>query len=539
MDQSDLEAFLDFNQMASPAMDKGKGRLTQTPTLTSPSSFQYFDLPDEQQTPMQPSHDYGQYKQQIGLPLQSQSMFASYNSGVFGSQMLEAAGSSSSNGGGMLGGDLDSFFNYSQTDDLVDPSFILKEEEQQSPIRYYPGMHQQQAELAKQMMLKQKQREAAEQQRAEASRRSASLQPLDQMRDETISRVMNEMRRNSSISDAVSPPTSHVLPNIKGRRDDEDMDDDERLLNSEEGKKLSSKERRQLRNKVSARAFRSRRKEYIGQLEAQIAAKSNEANALKRENQALMAENARYHALAEKLISHPAFMPYLEELSRDPSIADSIAQIASGTPPASSQSSIPKDVPQFSSSHFIPSNNDAIVGMALIPEIPVDLSSLNIGSNHWPLPQSMDTFHTQVFAVTEVTPTVEPIDVSALSGKGEDVVSQYLEDEEEKPSFPEISTPQSTEEVKETSEALFDENDPTETLFATESSTPKRTDSEPEREPEQEPIFGGLPAEKAFARYEVVVVAEVDEEVFATELNLKFARLEASFRRLEAMAERF
>ena len=37
-------------------------------------------------------------------------------------------------------------------------------------------------------------------------------------------------------------------------------DEDERLLASEEGKKLSSKERRQLRNKVSARAFRSRRK---------------------------------------------------------------------------------------------------------------------------------------------------------------------------------------------------------------------------------------------------------------------------------------
>ncbi|GAM91588.1 hypothetical protein ANO11243_096400 [Dothideomycetidae sp. 11243] len=39
------------------------------------------------------------------------------------------------------------------------------------------------------------------------------------------------------------------------------MDEDERLLASEEGKKLSSKERRQLRNKVSARAFRSRRKD--------------------------------------------------------------------------------------------------------------------------------------------------------------------------------------------------------------------------------------------------------------------------------------
>ena len=46
----------------------------------------------------------------------------------------------------------------------------------------------------------------------------------------------------------------------KAKKDEQEMDEDERLLASEEGKKLSSKERRQLRNKVSARAFRSRRK---------------------------------------------------------------------------------------------------------------------------------------------------------------------------------------------------------------------------------------------------------------------------------------
>jgi hypothetical protein len=46
----------------------------------------------------------------------------------------------------------------------------------------------------------------------------------------------------------------------RAKKEDDEMDEDERLLASEEGKKLSSKERRQLRNKVSARAFRSRRK---------------------------------------------------------------------------------------------------------------------------------------------------------------------------------------------------------------------------------------------------------------------------------------
>ncbi|KAN0062563.1 hypothetical protein ACQY0O_005095 [Thecaphora frezii] len=39
----------------------------------------------------------------------------------------------------------------------------------------------------------------------------------------------------------------------------------------EEYKKLSSKEKRQLRNKISARNFRTRRKEYIGHLEEQVA----------------------------------------------------------------------------------------------------------------------------------------------------------------------------------------------------------------------------------------------------------------------------
>lgn len=55
------------------------------------------------------------------------------------------------------------------------------------------------------------------------------------------------------------------------REDGEDLDDDESWRPSpEEYKKLSSKEKRQLRNKLSARAFRTRRKDYIGTLEAHI-----------------------------------------------------------------------------------------------------------------------------------------------------------------------------------------------------------------------------------------------------------------------------
>jgi hypothetical protein len=254
MTESDLEAFLDFNQMASPAADKGKGRLIHTPTMASPANaMPFFDLPEEQHTPLQPSHDYGQYKQQIGLPSHSQGMFNGYNTSMFESQTYDAPSSSSSMMG--AGSDLDSFLNFaSPADDIVDPSFLLRQEEAQTPVRYYPGMHQQQAEMRKQMMLKQKQMESEQ-------HRSASQQPMETLREDTISRVMNEMRRNSSISDAMSPPSGNMMNHMsRSRKDDDDMDEDERLLNSEEGKKLSSKERRQLRNKVSARAFRSRRK---------------------------------------------------------------------------------------------------------------------------------------------------------------------------------------------------------------------------------------------------------------------------------------
>ena len=71
------------------------------------------------------------------------------------------------------------------------------------------------------------------------------------------------MRQNSAVpsmseDDSLS---GGMLPHVsRMRKEEEEMDEDERLLASEEGKKLSSKERRQLRNKVSARAFRSRRK---------------------------------------------------------------------------------------------------------------------------------------------------------------------------------------------------------------------------------------------------------------------------------------
>ena len=159
---------------------------------------------------------------------------------------------------------------------FVNPSAI-----QAPKVRHYPGMHTQAAEQAKaQAMAGQKRpRDHGHQamkhrqtprhltpQPHESHRSSSSSRAgSDPAVEERISRLLDQMRHSSNASaDAESAAVLSMEQEAarisRMKKDEEDMDEDERLLASEEGKKLSSKERRQLRNKVSARAFRSRRK---------------------------------------------------------------------------------------------------------------------------------------------------------------------------------------------------------------------------------------------------------------------------------------
>jgi len=379
---------------------------------------------------------------------------------------------------------------------------------------------------------KQKQREA-EQQRAQASRRQNSHQPIDQRTEETISRVMSEIRRSSTIAaDSLSPTSpGGLLPHIiRAKKDEEEMDEDERLLNSEEGKKLSSKERRQLRNKVSARAFRSRRKEYIGQLEGEVAVKANECNDLKRQNTALMEENARFRSLAEKLLAHPAFHPFLEDLSRDPSLAESLSKVTGNmaTPPSMGQ--MQKD--PYNGQQFAPSHSgDTTVGMTLIPEVPLDLSALTLGAGAaWNIPsgrsqQPMAYQQSQVFAVTEVpVGPADPLDFGALSGK---TTEEFTETEPEKATAPLVHDVPVTEEPKQEL-PVIDENDETMCLFA--NSAPKEVATET-----FEPIFGEIAPEKAFAHFELFVSTEQDNTLLLTHFERMMARLDKSCSRLESL----
>ncbi|KZV73888.1 hypothetical protein PENSPDRAFT_662754 [Peniophora sp. CONT] len=138
------------------------------------------------------------------------------------------------------------------------------------------------------------------------------------------------------------PAVSAVVRN-KDPIDDDDEADDWRP-SPEEYKKMSSKEKRQLRNKISARNFRVRRKEYITTLEGDIAERDRLIDAIRSELGSTKSENAalRYEidALKKALLTTPD-APMLPPPGPLPS--------ASPAPPASNKQlltpNMHKDVP--------------------------------------------------------------------------------------------------------------------------------------------------------------------------------------------------
>jgi hypothetical protein len=308
----DMDSFFDFNQggtQPSP-INPSTSRPDVTPQAASQdwSALSPFDQSEERQHFNGPSHDYNQYKQQVGLPLGSihnlpmhPQMMDGFNSGI---DMNMDGGFGNGWASGIdIDAEMGMDFNQPQQavmpppmffpadgapDNFVNPTSIGGQEEaSNSAGRLWPGMHSQQAQQMamqkaaqtqamqqRQMRLQAQQlqyRQAANAAQSQSQASSAQQQSHGNGKrpshatephvEESISRLLNQMRHNSSNSgdDAGSP--DNLLPQIaRMRKDEEEMDEDERLLASEEGKKLSSKERRQLRNKVSARAFRSRRK---------------------------------------------------------------------------------------------------------------------------------------------------------------------------------------------------------------------------------------------------------------------------------------
>ncbi|EME47530.1 hypothetical protein DOTSEDRAFT_69470 [Dothistroma septosporum NZE10] len=471
-EQFDMDSFFDFTQA-------GNQPSPVTGSSSRADALSPFEK-EEQQQFNGPSHDYGQFKQQVGLPVGSMAnmpvngMYDGFSSGI--DEMGFNSGFGWNTG---LDMDADMGVDYSSTqasvpamffppndtpaDNYVNPNSVGGHEEPPSNVgRLWPGMHSQQAQQAatqkaaqaqavqqRQLKLQAQQaqyRHAATHSKGQSSQGSSqqshdngkrASQHAEPHVEESISRLLNQMRQNSHSvpdgDDADSP--GNMLPHIaRMKKDEEEMDEDERLLASEEGKKLSSKERRQLRNKVSARAFRSRRKEYIGQLEGEVAMKAQESNALRQENHALQAENERYRGLIETLLRHPAFTPFINDISQDPSVLlpkqhhqhhqQQQSSVASTPQPQQAQ---PHQQPQQSQPDMKPEylNFDASqlqipqsqpeqqqqqqVGLAMIPEN--DFSKLNInGFNAMNFPQSRFN-SVNAYAVTALPSGPDPVEL--------------------------------------------------------------------------------------------------------------------------------
>jgi bZIP-type transcription factor MBZ1 len=262
-----------------------------------------------------------------------------------------------------------------------------------------------------------------------------------------------------------------------------------------------------------------------------------------------MEENARFRSLAEKLLAHPAFHPFLEDLSRDPSLAESLSKVTvqANLSTSPNMTQLPKDLDPYSTGQqFVPPpNGDTTVGMTLIPEIPLDLSALTLGTGAgWNVPQArapqrMTSFQQpQVFAVTELPAgPVDPLEFGAiLSGKGVEIEAPFTE-EPQKMTIPECHDVPKVEEVQEQEQEVesIDDNDETMILY-TNSTVPKKGCATPAGEPENfEPIFGSIAPEKAFSHFELFVSSEEDNAQLLDLFERMTARLDSSCRQLEAL----
>ncbi|KAJ4373282.1 hypothetical protein N0V83_003576 [Neocucurbitaria cava] len=512
------QEFFDFGALPSPTPATLKRESSATSTITSPTSTA---IDEDLQTPAKPSHEYDRFKQQTGLPSGSiAGLSAGYNSGfpMFSSTGLDEIAlmhGGSMDGGWNTGMHMDAgmnmgmdyqqssyMFNDASQDDFVDPSAISQEEVPN--VRVWPGMHQQQAALAKaqaqqqrqaqQQLAQQKQQQAmqAQQQQQQHNRLQSTSQanrktssPLSDARtEETIARVVAQIRADSqNASSSMQDGNQGLLPHIiRAKKDEDDMDEDERLLASEEGKKLSSKERRQLRNKVSARAFRSRRKEYIGQLEGEVAMKVNEANELRNQNRLLMEENARSRAFIERLLRHQAFGPFLEELSRDEALQPKAPMPATSTPAVAAPAPASFQNQQFSG---MSESENLHVGMTMVPETQIDFSMLNLNNNgnNWGSNNGFNFQQPRVFAVLEPT----PLDTEAMSGKGYSAIFNAEDDspvDEVKPDFPVIEHPVQSEKCATVVEEEVEEDSEYDLYNSSPARAPSTaTVSAPPREP--------------------------------------------------------
>ncbi|RMZ76400.1 hypothetical protein DV737_g4835, partial [Chaetothyriales sp. CBS 132003] len=407
-----FESFLNVDSDFTPASASATPH-TSIPTLAHQSSSSAtFDGSSQQEVFSGPSFPYDAYRQQTGLPVgglantfainQNSGLthFDGNNSFVIPHEVTHFP----------LAKIEDFDFGRNPSFDMTDVDFEEDSPSEGLPAMFYPGSNTKDFVSPNNLVAS----------NAPPTAPIPGQKPLpksqpgkDPAVEESISRILSQMRQKKDAdaeSENASPVPSASLS--RSKKEEDEMDEDERLLASEEGKKLSSKERRQLRNKVSARAFRSRRKEYITQLEGDVSAKNDEANALRVENQQLREENNRLTDLTRMLLSSSAFSTFLQDLSQSggPLIPTPAPTPAAQPVRQERPKTQRKDVnPHEGARHF----QQQQVGMVLMPENNVDMSLFEAPAWTAPAVPSNDV---HIYALTTL-PEEPIIDVSKMSQK--------------------------------------------------------------------------------------------------------------------------
>ena len=263
--------------------------------------------------------------------------------------------------------------------------------------------------------------------------------------------------------------------------------------------------------------------EYIGQLESEIAARTNEAHEVRLQNRALYEENARLNDLARMLLGSPHFSNFLNEVEGPQQQQQQQTQQPQQQQPQPNMQAMPKENNANRAQEFQMQQNPQ-ANMVMMPNQGMD-PNMAMNNAGWNSGIDMNFGNASVFAVMEV-PEGPAFDAEVLSGKS----SSFNLPERSKNDAPIVDTPTSDSTSQSdigvaNPDVEIDESDPAFALFV-DSPAPASSGAEI--------TFEGISNEKA-SQFELVVDnSEVSDSAKST-FNALCQSIDAAFERVSAV----
>lgn len=268
--------------------------------------------------------------------------------------------------------------------------------------------------------------------------------------------------------------------------------------------------------------------EYIGQLESEIATRTNEANDLRMQNRALFEENARLNDLARMLLGSPHFSSFLTDMPD--SVAPQVQAQQQAAPRAQQPqpAPVPKETSAPRQQEFQMQQNPQ-TNMMMVPNQGMD-ASMAMNNGGWNSGIDMNFGNASVFAVLDV-PEGPTLDVEALSGKSSSPID--LTETSSKNEAPVLDLPETEQSVEKSDfgvanpDVEIDESDPAFALFVDSPVSSASVSSDV-------PAFDGVQSEKT-SQYELVVDSSEVSASAKSRFNYLCQSMEAAFQRVSSV----